>query len=271
MPDNELNTLDITGENPPVTELEPETTAPEETPPAEVDTQPDPAKLEADIQKLEERKKKAEREAGYWQRKELENRRAAHEVPERKPAEVLPKAEPKQDDFDDYNDFVAATVDYRVKKAQDEWDNDAREKEEQATHSERQATLKSKLDEGFTKYDDFGEVAFDHTATHITPMVVDILADCENAADVAYHLAKNRVEGVAISRMTPTKAAREIAKIDLTFGEGTGPKPPVKKTTGAPPPIKPLGSGPSGGNKDPNKMTQAEYNAWRASEGAKPY
>ena len=276
---DELNALDIAGENAPVVTTEPvvETaieTAPDGTPSAEIDQTPDAAAMEADIEKLKDRKIKAEREAGYWQRKERENRMAAHDTvaPARPaPAEILPAAEPKQADFDDYNDFVNATVDFRVAKARGEWDAEAANKVNQAGAAERDAALHTKLEEGYAKYDDFAEVAFDHTAVHITPMIKDILCDCENPADVAYHLAKNRVEGVAISRMTPTMAAREIAKIDIEFGEGKGPNPTVKKTTSAPAPIKPIGSGPSGGNKDPAKMTQAEYNEWRKSQGAKPY
>ena len=114
------------------------------------------------------------------------------------------------------------------------------------------------------------DVTFDPTATHITPLIVDILADCEHPADVAYHLAKNRVDGVKISRMTPTMAAREIAKLDLRFGDGESAPNPPKKTTSAPPPIKPVGSSNTVA-KDPEKMTQAEFEAHRKAQGAKPY
>jgi hypothetical protein len=103
-------------------------------------------------------------------------------------------------------------------------------------------------------------------------MIVDILSECDHPADVAYYLAKNRIEGVAISRMTPLKAAREIAKLELKIANNpTPPTPTPKKTTSAPPPINPIAGGTGGIDKDPNKMTQKEYEQWRISRGARRF
>jgi len=78
------------------------------------------------------------------------------------------------------------------------------------------------------------------------------------------------VEGVAISRMTPVKAARAIAQLEAKLA--ANPAPPPKKTTNAPPPIKPLGTSATAGiSKDPDKMTVKEFEAWRLSQGAKKY
>jgi hypothetical protein len=220
---------------------------------------------------LNARRDKAQKEAGYWQRKELESRRAAMEPAAApvKPETPATTAEPNQDDFDDYNDYVGAVADHRVKVARQGWERESADKTTQENNNRRQADLQTKLESGYAKYDDFAEVAFDHTAIHITPMVVDILADCDNPADVAYHIAKNRVEGVSISRMTPTQAARAIAKIDLSYADGR--PPPIKKTTNAPPPITPVGASNTAGEKPLDDMTQAEFNAKREKQGAKRF
>ena len=259
-------------EQPPV-----EDTIPEETQP-EIDQVPDIEAQKAEIEALEKRRKKAEEDAKYW-RQEQEHARKGYfrerrgaplkpiepiETPAEKPAEK----EPNSNDFENYDDYIKALTDHRVNIAKADWEKESAEKISRETDRERQANLQSKLEEGYTKYEDFGEVAFDHTAVHITPMIVDILADCENPADVAYHLAKNRVEGVQISKMTPFKAAREIMKIDLNFSEN--PKP-IKKVTAASPPIKTVGGGKAEITKDPEKMTQKEYEKWRLEQGAKPY
>lgn len=272
MAENEL--AEVVGDVPAIPVDEPAATEqPADGAPAvETDVTPDPTALEADIAALKARRDKAQKEAGYWQRKELESRRAAMEpatpaTPETPaPATV---AEPNQNDFDDYNDYVAAVADHKVKVARAEWEREAADKTTNENNAKRQADLQTKLELGYAKYDDFAEVAFDHTAIHITPMVVDILADCDNPADVAYHLAKNRVEGVSISRMTPTRAARAIAKIDQSYADDR--PPPSKKTTNAPPPIKPVGASNTVDGKDPEKMTQAEFNAHRVKQGAKPF
>ena len=104
----------------------------------------------------------------------------------------------------------------------------------------------------------------------ITSMVMEALAETENPADIAYYLGNNRTECIAISKMTPMAASRAIAKLETKLA-GSAPAPkPTKKTTSAPPPIKPVGSSNTVG-KDPEKMTQAEYEAWRESQGARRF
>jgi hypothetical protein len=270
MAENELN--EVIGDVPAIPADEPTVDEPADGAPAvETDVTPDPTSLEADITALQARRDKAQKEAGYWQRKELESRRAAMQPAPAMAETPAPAtaAEPNQDDFDDYNDYVGAVADHRVKVARQEWERESADKTTQENNNKRQADLQTKLESGYAKYDDFAEVAFDHTAIHITPMIVDILADCDNPADVAYHLAKNRVEGVSISRMTPTQAARAVAKIDLSYADGR--PPPPKKTTNAPPPINPVGASNTVDGKDPDKMTQAEFNAHRVKQGAKPF
>lgn len=261
-------------ENPPAEEVEtPGVEATEaEAPAEEVDETPDPSTLNTEIEELKKLRQKAEEDAIYWRKQKAEARaeyfRGRQEEPEQKspPAQVGP--EPRVEDFDDYNKYVAALTDHKVKAARTQWEQDWQKREQQQSQQQRASQLQQKLQEGYQRYPDFEEVTFDPTATHITPMVVDILAECDHPADIAYHLAKNRVEGVAISRMTPVQAARAISKIEATLAAGP---PPAKKTTKAPPPITPSGPGPTAPTKDPEKMSQKEYAAWRESQGARRY
>jgi hypothetical protein len=242
-----------------------------------VDASPDPTKLRSEIDQLESRRKKAEEDAIYWRKQKAEARADYFRGREGPPQEPVPSSgvgpEPKPTDFEDYDKFVVALTDHRVKLARVQWEQDIQRKTQEQSQKERAENLQAKLQEGFNKYPDFEEVAFDRTASHITPMVVDILAECDHPADIAYYLAKNRVEGVAISRMTPIKASREIAKIEAKLAAAPAPSPrrETKPTTSAPPPINPLAGGTGGIIKDPEKMTQKEYEQWRASQGARRY
>jgi hypothetical protein len=246
-----------------------------------VDTTPDPASLKAEIDQLETRRKKAEEDAIYWRKQKAEARadyfrgREGGEIkPPQEPAPQGVGPDPKPSDFPDYDQYVDAKTKFEVKRARAEWERDSERKANEQSQRERSENLQTKLQEGFQKYTDFEEVAFDRTATHITPMVVDILADCDHPADVAYYLAKNRVEGVAIARMTPLKAARAIALLEAKLANNAPPPaspPPQRKTTNAPPPINPLGGGTGGIEKDPEKMTNKEYEQWRISQGAKRF
>lgn len=281
MPEPELNNLPPEAESapPPAVEVEAEGAAAAAEPRTEIDTTPDPAKLKADIEELERKRKQAEEDAVYWRRAKAEARAeffkgGRPEERQAPPQEAVPGlgVEPQPTDFDDYNKYVAALTDHRVRKARMEWDQDQTRREREKTQQERMQGLHTRLQEGYAKYPDYEEVAFDRTATHITPMIVDIIAECENPADLAYYLAKNRVEGVAISRMTPIRAAREIAKIEARLaGQTPAAQPPPRKQTGAPPPINPISTGASKVVKDPNKMTQREYEEWRLKNGARPF
>jgi hypothetical protein len=106
----------------------------------------------------------------------------------------------------------------------------------------------------------------------ITPMIMERLSETENPADIAYYLGKNQQKAIAIGRMTPVAAARAIAQIEIELtGSTPPPATPIKKTTSAPPPIVPVGSSNTAGGKDPENMTQKEFEAYRTAQGAKRY
>lgn len=254
----------------------PEPEAPPETPEAPApDKAPDAAALAEEIEQLRAARAKAEEDAIYWRKQKAEARAEyfkSRQEPaeESKPAPASDKA-PNPEDFDTDAAYFTALADHRVALARAQWEQEQSQKSRAQTEREKMEALHQKMQTGFQKYSDFEEVAFDATATHITPMIVQILAECENPADVAYYLAKNRIEGVKISRMSPIAAAREIARLETKL-TGQAEPPPPKKTTAAPPPINPLQTGAgSAPAKDPSKMTMAEFRAWREAQGARRF
>jgi hypothetical protein len=67
--------------------------------------------------------------------------------------------------------------------------------------------------------------------------------------------------------MSKTQAARAIGKIEAKVATQLATPPtPRKKVSNAPPPVKPTGSN-NVVTKDPEKMTQSEYEQWRAQGG----
>lgn len=271
---------------PPETEAPPELAAEAtqtELPQGTVDESPDPAKLKAEIEQLEAKRKKAEEDAIYWRKQKAEARAEYFRGGDRAQERTAPPPveapgigpEPKPSDFPDYDQYVQALADHRASKKLAEWEITQARKRNEEQQQREMIDLRTKLNDGYAKYPDFGEVAFDPTAAHITPMVVDILKTCERPDETLYYLAKNRVEGVAISRMTPIKAAMEIAKIESRLASGSHAVPSApstqRKTTSAPPPINPLSGSTGGIQKDPDKMTFKEFEQWRISQGARRY
>ena len=106
----------------------------------------------------------------------------------------------------------------------------------------------------------------------ITKPMLKIMRDSEfeHPEAVAYYLGKNPADAVEISRMSPIQATRALTRIEVkaTAELKANPvaKPKTKKVSGAPPPVKPTGSG-SMVSKDPEKMSQREYEKWRAEGG----
>ena len=66
MQDNELNALDITGEDAPVVTTEPVVETAVETASAEIDQTPDPEALKAETAKLNKKKEEAKASTAAW-------------------------------------------------------------------------------------------------------------------------------------------------------------------------------------------------------------
>jgi hypothetical protein len=135
------------------------------------------------------------------------------------------------------------------------------------------------MENGKLAYQDFDKIVGSQTLP-ITVEMIDAIrteSDSEvvNPEDILYYLGKNPDETAAISRMSKSQVARQIAKIEarLEAVKGMGKTIPAtpagrpKKTVSdAPTPIKPTDSAVII-HKDPAKMSQKEYEAWRMTGG----
>ena len=67
--------------------------------------------------------------------------------------------------------------------------------------------------------------------------------------------------------MSPVQAAHAMTRIEASIKAAQSKQPQPQKITKAPAPITPTKAG-NVVSKDPEKMTQAEYEEWRKSQGA---
>lgn len=109
------------------------------------------------------------------------------------------------------------------------------------------------------KYPDFAQVTGNPNLS-ITPAMAETIMDSDYGPDVAYHLGKNPAEAARISKLNPVSQARELGRIEALV---SAPKP---ATNPPPAPVKKVGAKTGGGQKDPSKMTMAEYVAWRKGQ-----
>jgi len=94
---------------------------------------------------------------------------------------------------------------------------------------------KEREEAAFEKYDDFEQVVY-NKALPITNVMAETIQASDVGPDVAYYLGSNPREAERISRLSPYLQAKEIGKIEVKLTDN----PPVKRTTNAPPPIKPV-------------------------------
>lgn len=183
------------------------------------------------------------------------------------------EAEPKEKDFADYAEYAAAKAlwMYSNKQASREQGEvsaeveAARKEAQKLEEQERQLAIKAYAEareEARTRYADFdavvGQDGLFPTGTHLP----DLVLQSDAPADVAYEIAKDRALHDMLLKASPVEAARIIGRIEAKVSA-----PPPKSKTNAPDPITPV-RGPAAAGKDPSKMTQAEFNAWREAGGS---
>jgi len=124
---------------------------------------------------------------------------------------------------------------------------------------------KEREEVAFEKYDDFEQVVY-NKALPITNVMAETIQASELGPDVAYYLGSNPREAERISRLSPYLQAKEIGKIEVKLADN----PPVKRTTNAPPPIKPVTAktvgAPARDTTDPRSVKDMSTSEWIEAE-----
>jgi hypothetical protein len=91
---------------------------------------------------------------------------------------------------------------------------------------------------------------------------MEAVLDCEKPAEVLYYLGSRPDEAADLLSLSERQQVRALAKLEVQLAS-------APKVSHAPPPIKPIGTRGSAANSDPETMSQKEYEAWRAKQGAR--
>jgi len=184
-------------------------------------------------------------------------------------AAALP--EPKEADFEKYEDYLAARTAYASVKALDgrteaeiQAEIEARRRDVAAV-KERQAAADranwtQQVAEAKGRYSDFDQVVYSQDVP-ISERMAQAIMSTDTPADVAYRIASDRELAREISAMSDRDMWRAIGRIEATL---SAPRP--KTTTTAPAPINPVRPQ-AAAVSDPTKMTATEYAEWRAKGG----
>jgi hypothetical protein len=222
------------------------------------------------IDELTRKARENEREAAYW--------RQRAEAAEKPPAP--PPEKPTPDKFDDYGAYVEALTDWKtdekVKATLEARDKQQAEKTQTET---RQSTWQQRKAEAAKAIPDLDAV-LSASEVPLSAAVQTELLDSELGPQIAYHLDKHPELAEKLNGMTDKQVAREIGRLEATIGTVTPaavtddtpepaptPEPVTKKTTNAPPPVKPIGQGRSTA-VDLTKLSGDDYVKARIAQGA---
>lgn len=215
----------------------------------------------AQMQKLIDSEADANRKAEEAQREAEKIREAAKSMPI-----------PKQEDFENFEEFQAALSTYRVMGAMDEREAARLEEKAKEQHQEveqaqkrrqeeRAENWKDQIQEGRAKYSDFDAVT-QRPDLPISLELAETIADSDYAADVAYYFGKNPEEARAWQALPKHQRDRAFGRIEAL---STLAQP--KTVTTAPDPISTVKASATA-SKDPETMTPEEFRAWREKGGS---
>jgi hypothetical protein len=191
-----------------------------------------------------------------------------------------------------YTEWSDKRIDQSIRKA-----IETPKKAEQAAAAEEAskkawATFREREDDARDRYDDYDDVVYD-TTRFIPESAASLIVESEQGPELAYWLATHQDEAMKLRGLSEVQLAREIGRIETRLAaqappDDTGddnsegaeeakaaavaePKPTSQRQkprtpTKAPDPVPTL-RGSAAPSRDPSKMSQDEYEAWRRSKG----
>ena len=124
------------------------------------------------------------------------------------------------------------------------------------------------VDAAIEKYPDFIQVA--HTHPYMSQDMAAVIKASDNSVEMAYFLGSNLKEAERIFRLPPMLQIKELGKLEARLEAAP---PEVKKTTSAPPPIKPVVAGGTPpvqyDTTDPRSAKSMSASEWIAADRAR--
>ncbi len=166
--------------------------------------------------------KRLAREQRKWER-EQQAKQAEMQAKARVPAEL-----PPADQFESPEAYAEALAEKRAQELIAQRETAKRQAEIMEAYHDKEEEVRG-------KYDDFDQVAY-NPQLPITDVMAETIRASEIGPELAYHLGSNPKEAERIARLSPFLQAKEIGRIEAKLAEA----PPVKKSSSAPEPIKPV-------------------------------
>lgn len=181
--------------------------------------------------------------------------------------------EPTEENFKgSFEELEEARLSWRVRQEVAKLEAAREAKSQQLTEEQQRQARAVEGEKRATEFLERGEKAFPgfrQSVAHMAdlldraPSISGTVLDLPEGPDVLLYLSRKSDEAERIAALPPMRQAVEIG----VLAERVRVARAAKKNTNADPPINPLGGSSAPVQKDPEKMSMAEYKAWRAGKG----
>lgn len=170
--------------------------------------------------------------------------------------------EPKPADFANPEEYVDALAERKAQKLLAE--------REASQHFAKTAEAYTQREEqAIEKYDDFEQVAY-NPKLEVTDVMAQAIRAAENGPEILYQLGLDPSEASRISKLPVFLQIKEIGRLEGKFAVAP---PVIKKTTSAPPPIRPINAAnarasgnPIFDTTDPRSVASMSTSEWIEAE-----
>ena len=174
--------------------------------------------------------------------------------------ESIPDAEPKRENFDDYESYVEARAEWKAIRVVDERLSKQSAERAQAEQAKTQAgRYESSAAAVRAETLDFDAVV-SNAQMPVTREIRDAILESDSPARLQYHLAKNPGELDRILSLSPVQQIKAIGAMEAQLSSPA-------RTTKAPAPVRPVAASGAGVIKSWDKMTMAEVKAQMRANG----
>lgn len=183
------------------------------------------------------------------------------------PKEDTDLKEPDFEDYDTVAEYAKAISKYNLELYKKEQAEQSAQSKVEAESQKILGNWKEKVEVAKTKYKDWANI--EKSDVPLTHDMRSSILSSDIGTDIVYYLYKNPAKALEIAQMAPAQQHKMLGKIEAKLegvfaSRNTDDKDKVK-TTNAPSPVKPITSQKSsktGAVKNPDDMTQEEYEVW---------
>lgn len=196
-------------------------------------------------EKLMRQQEELEAELSYWRNLALESGKVK---------EPEAKVEPKLEDFDSVQEFIAARDTWLEERLLEKVTNKVSTQTSQQkaldTHNKRVEAAKKELADWEDVFDEAGDM-------NVPPDTAQFILESDVGPKIAYHLAKNPSDLERLQRLSPTRRLAELGKLEDRLAKPAAPK----KVSAAPAKLAEV----KGGSDAPATGKPRSYSEWKAN------